>query len=72
MADERLEIPNFELETGQVLDLVLSYRIFGSMNAEGSNVVLFPTYFGGVTASNEYLIGGSSSGCGRSKGHGCG
>lgn len=42
-------LADFELDSGQRLDCDVGYRTYGSMNATGSNVILFPTWFGGTT-----------------------
>jgi homoserine O-acetyltransferase/O-succinyltransferase len=48
---------DFELESGRVLkDLRLCYRTYGNKNAEGTNVILFPTWFNGTTAQLETYI----------------
>lgn len=40
------------LESGEViLDCRIAYRTVGTMNQDGSNVILFPTWFGGTTES---------------------
>lgn len=41
---------NFKLQSGQeILDCQLGYRIFGTLNKEKSNAILFPTWFQGTT-----------------------
>ncbi len=46
---------DFRLESGEVIrDCRIGYRTFGNLNAEKSNAVLFPTWFGGTT---ENLVG---------------
>ena len=46
------DLGDFKLESGEVIrDLRIGYRTFGELNAERSNVVLFPTWFTGTTAS---------------------
>lgn len=41
---------DFKLQSGEVLhDCRIGYRIFGQMNADKSNIVLFPTWAGGTT-----------------------
>ena len=38
------------LESGEdILECRIGYRTFGTLNADGSNAVLFPTWFSGVT-----------------------
>ena len=42
---------DFALENGQVITrYTLAYRVFGQLNPERSNAVLFPTWYGGTTA----------------------
>jgi homoserine O-acetyltransferase len=44
------ELGDFKLETGDVIrDCKLGYRTFGSLNADKSNAILFPTWFGGTS-----------------------
>jgi len=44
------EIGDFLLESGKVIkDCRLGYRTFGKINADKSNIVLFPTWFMGTT-----------------------
>ncbi len=41
---------DFKLESGEVLhDCRIGYRTFGQLNADKSNVILFPTWAGGTT-----------------------
>jgi homoserine O-acetyltransferase len=49
------DLGDFRLESGEVIrDCRIGYRTFGKLNAEKSNAVLFPTWFGGTT---ENLVG---------------
>lgn len=49
------QLGDFRLESGEVIrDCRIGYRTFGRLNAEKSNAVLFPTWFGGTT---EDLVG---------------
>lgn len=42
------ELGDFKLENGEVIqDCKLGYRTFGKLNADKSNAILFPTWFGG-------------------------
>lgn len=42
------ELGDFKLESGEVIrDCKLGYRTFGKLNADKSNAILFPTWFGG-------------------------
>ena len=51
-------IGNLKLQDGQVIrDCRLGYRTFGRLNPNKSNVVLFPTWFGGRTQDLVDLIG---------------
>ncbi|MFN3323328.1 MAG: alpha/beta fold hydrolase [Bryobacteraceae bacterium] len=57
---ERRLIPigDLQLESGETIrDCRLAYRTFGTLNAERSNAILFPTWFRGTTADLEQLIG---------------
>ena len=52
------KIGNFKVENGQVIkDCIIGYRTFGNMNEEKSNVILFPTWFGGNSSGLIGLIG---------------
>ena len=49
------ELGDLELVGGDVLeDVRLGYRTAGELNADGSNAILFPTWFGGTS---EQLLG---------------
>jgi homoserine O-acetyltransferase len=49
---------DLSLESGGVLQsCFVGYRTFGKLNQEGSNAVLFPTWFGGRSVDLERLIG---------------
>jgi homoserine O-acetyltransferase len=51
-------IGDLKLQKGQVIrDCRLGYRTFGQLNPDKSNVVLFPTWFGGRTQDLVDLIG---------------
>lgn len=44
------ELGNFKLESGEVIrNCKLGYRTFGTLNADKSNAILFPTWFGGTS-----------------------
>ena len=48
-------IGHLQLESGEILkDCKIGYRIIGQVNSDSSNIVLFPTWFGGLS---EHLIG---------------
>jgi homoserine O-acetyltransferase len=52
------DIGNFKLEKGgEILDCTIGYRTYGKMNADKSNIIIFPTWFGGNTKGLEGLIG---------------
>lgn len=47
-------ITNFETDSGHVVErCVVGYRTYGTMNADKSNVIILPTWFGGTTADYE-------------------
>ncbi|MDO9548434.1 MAG: alpha/beta fold hydrolase [Candidatus Marinimicrobia bacterium] len=49
---------DFELENGQIIkDCCIGYRILGEMNADKSNIVLYPTWFGGSSEHVSGLVG---------------
>ncbi len=49
---------NYTLENGRVLnDCQIGYRTFGQLNAEKSNAILFPTWYGGTSESLLSYIG---------------
>lgn len=52
------ELGDFQLENGQIIrDCRLGYRIVGEMNADSSNILLYPTWFGGSSAHVAKLVG---------------
>ncbi len=52
------DIGDLNLESGEILyNCRIGYRTFGKMNEDKSNIVLFPTWFGGTTAQLVDLIG---------------
>jgi homoserine O-acetyltransferase len=52
------EIGNFKLANNDTIyNCKIGYRIFGKMNGEKSNIILFPTWFGGTTKGLINLIG---------------
>lgn len=54
------ELGDFQLENGQIIrDCRIGYRIIGEMNADSSNILLYPTWFGG---SSEHVAGLVGSG----------
>src|SRR4051794_34212159 len=49
---------DFHLQNGQTIrDCKVGYRTFGHLNAQRSNVVLFPTWFSGTTKDLAGLVG---------------
>jgi homoserine O-acetyltransferase len=50
---------DFKLESGKIMpELKIGYRTYGTLNAEKSNAIVFPTWFNGTTADLEkYLTG---------------
>ncbi len=52
------ELGDFRLENGQIIqDCRIGYRTFGALNAEKSNAILFPTWFGGTSKSLAGYVG---------------
>jgi len=44
------ELGNFKLQSGQeIINCKLGYRVFGALNKEKTNAILFPTWFQGTT-----------------------
>ena len=51
-------LKNFKLENGKIIqNCCIGYRIVGKLNKDKSNIVLFPTWFGGISAHLEKLVG---------------
>jgi homoserine O-acetyltransferase len=49
---------NFRLESGEIIrDLQLGYRTLGSLNADRSNAILWPTWFTGTSAQLMGFVG---------------
>ncbi|WP_375385454.1 alpha/beta fold hydrolase [uncultured Microbacterium sp.] len=49
---------DFELESGRVLhDARIVFQTHGTLDADGSNAILYPTWFMGTHSDNEWLIG---------------
>lgn len=47
-----------ELQSGQTLPRVeLVYKLYGSLNAAGDNLIVYPTWYSGQHTDNEWLIG---------------
>ena len=52
------QIGNFKLTNGDTIyNCKIGYRLFGNMNSAKSNIILFPTWFGGTTEGLKGLIG---------------
>ncbi len=52
------DLGDFPLENGAVIqDCRIGYRTFGELNAEKSNAILYPTWFGGTSENLSSLIG---------------
>ncbi len=58
MNQDALLLGDIALESGDVLPSAsLAFRTYGSLNASKDNVVLNPTWYGGVGTDNEWLFG---------------
>ena len=53
---KNFRLENFQLKSGIKIDLDLNYLAFGNLNAEKSNVILFPTRYAGTHLEQGYLI----------------
>ncbi|HEU4391299.1 MAG TPA: alpha/beta fold hydrolase [Blastocatellia bacterium] len=52
------DLGDFKLESGELLrDCRIGYRTFGTLNADKSNVILFPTWHTGTTEQLQYNFG---------------
>ncbi len=52
------ELGDFKLESGQIIkDCRIGYRILGEMNSAKSNILLYPTWFGGSSEHVAKLVG---------------
>ncbi|HEY9640204.1 MAG TPA: alpha/beta fold hydrolase [Coleofasciculaceae cyanobacterium] len=55
---EIFELGNFKLQSGATLrDAQLAYKTYGTLNADKSNVIVYPTWYSGQHYDNEWLIG---------------
>jgi homoserine O-acetyltransferase len=55
---EVFELGNFVLQMGATLrDAKLAYKTYGSLNADKSNVIVYPTWYSGQHYDNEWLVG---------------
>ncbi|ODU03307.1 MAG: hypothetical protein ABS81_14770 [Pseudonocardia sp. SCN 72-86] len=60
---EIYEIPDFTLVSGQTLRPArIAYRTYGTLNADKSNAIVYPTWYSGRHWDNEWLIGDGSDG----------
>lgn len=49
------EIGDLDLQSGEIInDCIIGYRTIGKVNADSSNIILFPSWFGGLS---EHLVG---------------
>jgi homoserine O-acetyltransferase len=56
--EARFELGDFELQSGKVLqDAFIGYESHGELNADKSNLIVFPTWFAGKHEDNRGLIG---------------
>jgi len=55
---EIYEIPDFTLECGATLRPArIAYKTYGTLNADKSNAIVYPTWYSGRHWDNEWLIG---------------
>ena len=55
---EVFELGNVALQSGATLrDAKLAYKTYGTLNADKSNVIVYPTWYSGQHYDNEGLIG---------------
>jgi len=55
---EIFELGNFALQMGATLrNAKLAYKTYGTLNADKSNVIVYPTWYSGQHYDNEWLIG---------------
>jgi homoserine O-acetyltransferase len=58
MDHEIFDLGNVALQSGATLQgMKLGYKTYGSLNAARDNVVVYPTFYSGTHADNEWLIG---------------
>jgi homoserine O-acetyltransferase len=57
MRDDTFQITGFRTQAGVTLDLRLAYRVHGELNSAKSNLIVYPTYYSGLSDDNGYLIG---------------
>lgn len=55
---EIFDLGDFKLQRGATLrDAKLAYKTYGTLNADKSNVIVYPTWYSGQHYDNEWLIG---------------
>lgn len=55
---EILELGDCVLKSGATLrNAKLAYKTYGTLNADKSNVIVYPTWYSGQHYDNEWLIG---------------
>jgi len=53
-----IQLGNFSLESGEIIkDCRIGYRTFGKLNQDKSNIILYPTWYGGTSEHLRKLIG---------------
>lgn len=53
-----IQLGNFSLESGEIIkDCRIGYRTFGKLNQNKSNIILYPSWFGGTSEHLGKLIG---------------
>ncbi len=58
MAEGRFDLGDFQLRSGNVLpDAFIGYETHGELNADRSNVIVYPTWYGGTHEANRGAIG---------------
>ncbi|WP_054768558.1 alpha/beta fold hydrolase [Lysinibacillus parviboronicapiens] len=56
--NELYELGDVALQSGDtLLNAILAYKTYGTLNAAKNNVVVYPTWFAGLHTDNEWLIG---------------
>ena len=49
---------DFKIESGKIIkNCKIAYRVYGKINADKSNIIIFPTWFGGKSEHTSSLIG---------------
>ena len=58
MNHETFDLGDVALQSGATLQgMSLAYKTYGTLNAARDNVVVYPTFYSGTHADNEWLIG---------------